>query len=988
MLFFLPLILHASAAVAQVDPAHCRYALGMEDGRIGDGDISASSQWHQTTGAQYARLNRDDGDGAWCPEGRPETSRAQFLQVDLRALTFLTVVATQGRYARNGIEFARAYSLNYSRDGVVWRSWRNRLGSAVMEGNKNAYAPVINDLHPPVVTRWVRLIPLTELSTVCMRVELYGCPWEDGLIWYSAPEGQLMAQPGFPTAILNDSTYDGALQKRRLWGGLGQLTDGVVGLDDFLLTRQYPAWPGYDYLGWKNVSSGADQSVEMDFVFDRQRNFTSMKVHSNNMFSRGVKIFSAVSCRFRARLSSPWEAEAVVFRTVLDDRNPSARYVTVPLKRRSAVAIRCRFAFADAWMMFSEVSFQSDDASTSATPPPVNDSGALPSAAGTTPVSADPAAGGGGGGDAPVLIGCLVTIILLLVIIIFLILWCQYVCKVLEKGPREIPGEEVTARLSSCGDTVVLQTPPVPPRTGGPARPDPHYERVFLLDPEYQNAESLRQQLPELSQSAEASGEPDVRPRARKARAFALSRRISSCALPPRGEAPGKKARREASFGGGERSAGHPMSDADVKAECSVFGKDVASSFSFSSPPSLSFPLQSPNAESPSHELRLWRPEVARFASLMFFGRAAACGGGYAEPDVTQCTPHQSFHSHAPHYAETEVVRLQGVTGSNMYAVPALTVDSLTRKDISAAEFPRQRLIFGEKLGEGQFGEVYLCEARGLLAFLGEEVQGEGGGGEGGGALVAVKRLRHDATGQARNDFLKEIKIMSRLNHGNIIRLLCVCVTSDPLCMVTEYMENGDLNMFLSQREMESTLTHANNIPSVSLADLLHMSVQISSGMRYLASLNFVHRDLATRNCLLDRRLTIKIADFGMSRNLYSGDYYRIRGRAVLPIRWMAWESILLGKFTTSSDVWAFGVTLWEIFTLCKEQPYSLLTDQQVIANTGEFFRNQGRQVFLYAPPLCPPSLFELMMRCWRRDIPDRPSFEGLHRALGPHVQS
>ncbi len=79
-----------------------------------------------------------------------------------------------------------------------------------------------------------------------------------------------------------------------------------------------------------------------------------------------------------------------------------------------------------------------------------------------------------------------------------------------------------------------------------------------------------------------------------------------------------------------------------------------------------------------------------------------------------------------------------------------------------------------------------------------------------------------------------------------------------------------------------------------SVADLLHMSVQISSGMKYLASLNFVHRDLATRNCLLDRHLTIKISDFGMSRNLYSSDYYRIQGRAVLPIRWMAWESILL----------------------------------------------------------------------------------------------
>ncbi|KAI4819934.1 hypothetical protein KUCAC02_027935, partial [Chaenocephalus aceratus] len=783
---------------------HCRYALGMEDGRITDHDITASSQWYETTGPQYARMNREEGDGAWCPEDNP--SDPQYLQVDLGKLTFLTVVGTQGRYARySGNEFARAYRLNYSRDGLLWKSWRNRLGNMVMEGNKNAYTSLINDLHPPIITRYVRLIPVPKLSTtVCMRVELYGCLWEDGLISYSAPEGQLMMPPGYSIASLNDSTYDGAHERRRLLGGLGQLTDGVIGLDDFLLTRQYHVWPGYDYLGWRNNSLGSQGFVEMEFVFDRKRNFTSMKVHSNNMFRRGVKIFSSVSCWFKPRLIVDWEAEPVSFKTVLDDRNPSARYVTVPLNRRAAKFLRCRFYFADFWMMFSEISFQSEDTILPtlipivSTVPPIKKESTMSTPSVMTGSTSDP----GRGGHAPT----------------------------------------------------------------GPANTDPHYERVFLLDPQYQNPAVLRNKLPELSQSAEAS----------------------------------------------------------------------------------------------------------------------ACGGGYAEPDVTQCTPHQCFHSNAPHYAETDIVRLQGVTGSNMYAVPALTVDSLTRKDISAAEFPRQQLIFREKLGEGQFGEVHLCEAEGLPEFLGEGSPLPDRDGRS--VLVAVKQLRADATSQARNDFLKEIKIMSRLNDPNIIRLLCVCVSSDPLCMVTEYMENGDLNIFLSQREIESTLTHANNIPSVSLSDLLHMSVQISSGMKYLASLNFVHRDLATRNCLLDRRLTIKISDFGMSRNLYSSDYYRIQGRAVLPIRWMAWESILLGKFTTASDVWAFGVTLWEIFTLCKEQPYSLLSDEQVIENTGEFFRNQGRQIFLYGPPLCPPSLFELMMCCWSRDIPDRPTFEGLYQALKPHV--
>ncbi|KAK1892001.1 Discoidin domain containing receptor 2 [Dissostichus eleginoides] len=783
--------------------AHCRYALGMEDGRITDHDITASSQWYETTGPQYARMNREEGDGAWCPEDNP--SDPQYLQVDLGKLTFLTVVGTQGRYARySGNEFARAYRLNYSRDGLLWKSWRNRLGNMVMEGNKNAYTSLINDLHPPIITRYVRLIPVPKLSTtVCMRVELYGCLWEDGLISYSAPEGQLMMPPGYPIASLNDSTYDGAHERRRLLGGLGQLTDGVIGLDDFLLTRQYHVWPGYDYLGWRNDSLGSQGFVEMEFVFDRKRNFTSMKVvHSNNMFRRGVKIFSSVSCLFKPRLIADWEAEPVSFKTVLDDRNPSARYVTVPLNRRAAKFLRCRFYFADFWMMFSEISFQSEDTILPtlipivSTVPPIKKDSTM-----STP-----------------------------------------------SAPRRILDEEVTVRLSSCSDTIILQTPPVPPRSGhaptGPANTDPHYERVFLLDPQYQNPAVLRNKLPELSQSAEAS-------------ALLL---------------------------------GNPLYDLLLLTSCH-----------------------------------------------MTSGWLRACGGGYAEPDVTQCTPHQCFHSNAPHYAETDIVRLQGVTGSNMYAVPALTVDSLTRKDISAAEFPRQQLIFREKLGEGQFGEVHLCEAEGLPEFLGEGSPLPDRDGHS--VLVAVKQLRADATSQARNDFLKEIKIMSRLNDPNIIRLLCVCVSSDPLCMVTEYMENGDLNMFLSQREIESTLTHANNIPSVSLSDLLHIS-----------------------------------------------DYYRIQGRAVLPIRWMAWESILLGKFTTASDVWAFGVTLWEIFTLCKEQPYSLLSDEQVIENTGEFFRNQGRQIFLYGPPLCPPSLFELMMCCWSRDIPDRPTFEGLYQALKPHV--
>uniref|UniRef100_H9GE80 Discoidin domain-containing receptor 2 n=1 Tax=Anolis carolinensis TaxID=28377 RepID=H9GE80_ANOCA len=779
------------------------------------------------------RLLRDEGD---------EGPSAQFLQVDLHKLHFITLVGTQGRHARaTGKEFARAYRIDYSRNGERWLSWKDRQNRQVIQGNIDTYDVVLKDLRPPIIARYIRVIPVTEQPmTVCMRVELYGCVWSDGLEAYSMPEGEVMAAPGHPIVYLNDSTYDGFQERRSLHGGLGQLTDGILGLDDFTKSHQYRVWPGYDYVGWRN-NSFRNGAVGLEFQFDRQRNFTFMKVHCNNMFSKGVKIFERVECFFKPQLFAEWETESVGADTVLDDKNPSARFVTVPLGHRVGKAILCQFYFADTWMMISEVSFQSGKGLTDCCP-----TFAICNSPWTEPnfkTFQTPQASA----------GCPVSIILDLLAIIVAILWRQYAQKRLETAPRRILEEDATVRLSFYssrmvgGQTQIHQT-------------NPTYERVFPLDLEYHQPITLLQKLPELSQSAEDS----------------------------------------------------------------------------------------------------------------------ACSGDYAEPDLTKCTPHQGFQNNVPHYAETDIVSLQGVTGNNTYAVPAITVDSLTKKDISVAEFPRQQLRLKEKLGEGQFGEVHLCEADGLLEFLGRSSSDASSRP----VLVAVKMLRANVTKTARNDFLKEIKIMSRLKDPNIIRLLGVCVRDDPLCMITEYMENGDLHQFLLQRQSRSTFTLSNNIPCVSCLHLLLMATQIASGMKYLASLNFVHRDLATRNCLVGNNYTIKIADFGMSRNLYSGDYYRIQGRAVLPIRWMAWESILLGKFTTASDAWAFGVTLWEMFTLCKEQPYSWLSDEQVIENTGEFFRDQGRQAYLSQPPLCPNLVFSLMMKCWSRDIKDRPAFEAIHLFL------
>ncbi|XP_027710453.1 epithelial discoidin domain-containing receptor 1 isoform X2 [Vombatus ursinus] len=842
------------------DPAKCRYALGMQDRTIPDSDISASSSWSDSTAARHSRLESSDGDGAWCPAGPVFPMESEYLQVDLRQLHLVALVGTQGRHAGGlGKEFSPSYRLRYSRDGQRWMDWKDRWGQEVISGNEDTGGVVLKDLGPPMVARLVRFYPRADrVMSVCLRVELYGCLWRDGLLSYTAPVGQTMYLP--ETVHLNDSTYDGHTVGGLQYGGLGQLADGVVGLDDFRQSRELRVWPGYDYVGWNNNSFPSGY-VEMEFEFDRLRVFQTMRVHCNNMHTLGARLPGGVECRFKRSPATAWEGEPIYQALGGSLGDPRARSVVVSLGGRVGRFLQCRFRFTGSWLLFSEISFLSNVVNESSpalggTRPPApwwppgpvstNFSSLELEPRGQQPVAKAE------GSPTAILIGCLVAIILLLLLIIAFMLWRQHWRRLLGKAERRVSEEELTVHLSVPGDTVLINNRP------GPREPPPYQE-----------------------------------PR-------------------PRGNPP------------------HPVPTA-------------------------------PNG--------------------------SACHGDYMEPEKP-CAPllPPPSQSSVPHYAEADIVTLQGVTGGNTYAVPALPPGA-TGDGPPRGDFPRSRLRFKEKLGEGQFGEVHLCEVESPQDLLNLEFPLNVRKGRP--LLVAVKILRPDATKNARNDFLKEVKIMSRLKDPNIIRLLGVCVQDDPLCMITDYMENGDLNQFLSAHRLEDKAVDgspgdggATQGPTISYAMLLHVAAQIASGMRYLATLNFVHRDLATRNCLVGEHFTIKIADFGMSRNLYAGDYYRVQGRAVLPIRWMAWECILMGKFTTASDVWAFGVTLWEVLMLCRAQPFGQLTDEQVIENAGEFFRDQGRQVYLARPDACPLGLYELMLQCWSREPEERPPFPQLHQYL------
>ena len=277
------------------------------------------------------------------------------------------------------------------------------------------------------------------------------------------------------------------------------------------------------------------------------------------------------------------------------------------------------------------------------------------------------------------------------------------------------------------------------------------------------------------------------------------------------------------------------------------------------------------------------------------------------------------------------------------------------------------------ELGMGQFGKVILAETVGLsaknlrLSELDDDKSKS--------TLVAVKKLKSDAPNVTREAFEKEVNFMSRLTDRNVIRILGVCYEDTPFIMM-EYMEKGDLNQYLQKFKTLST-TDSEPQGQITTRTLVHIATQIANAMKYLASHNYVHRDLATRNCLVGPNYLVKISDFGMSKSLYGSHYYRIHGRFALPVRWMSYECFY-GKFSQKSDVWAFGVTTWEIFSLAKEQPYNDMSDKQLIEDA---LKGKNR-ILLARPDKCPLEVYMIMQKCWVHNSKQRATFEELFQLL------
>uniref|UniRef100_A0A671YRE0 receptor protein-tyrosine kinase n=1 Tax=Sparus aurata TaxID=8175 RepID=A0A671YRE0_SPAAU len=265
----------------------------------------------------------------------------------------------------------------------------------------------------------------------------------------------------------------------------------------------------------------------------------------------------------------------------------------------------------------------------------------------------------------------------------------------------------------------------------------------------------------------------------------------------------------------------------------------------------------------------------------------------------------------------------------------------------------RSLLYVGKILGEGEFGSV---------------VEGHLRQPDGTSEKVAVKTMKCELS-----EFLNEAACMKDFNHPNVIKLLGVCLEGGtghfPKPMVIlPFMKYGDLHSFLLRSRLgESPLF----LPTQTL---LKFMVDIALGMEYLSGRNFLHRDLAARNCMLRDDMTVCVADFGLSKKIYSGDYYRQGRIAKMPVKWIAVESLADRVFTVKSDVWAFGVTMWEIATRGMT-PYPGVQNHEIYD-----YLLEGQR--LKQPTDCLDELYEIMYSCWRADPLDRPFFPQLREML------
>ncbi|XP_075697839.1 proto-oncogene tyrosine-protein kinase receptor Ret [Rhinoderma darwinii] len=300
-----------------------------------------------------------------------------------------------------------------------------------------------------------------------------------------------------------------------------------------------------------------------------------------------------------------------------------------------------------------------------------------------------------------------------------------------------------------------------------------------------------------------------------------------------------------------------------------------------------------------------------------------------------------------------------------------VSVDTFKIPEDPKWEFPRKNLVLGKTLGEGEFGKVVKATAFRLK-------------GKAGYTTVAVKMLKESASQSELRDLLSEFNLLKQVNHPHVIKLYGACTQDGPLYLIVEYAKYGSLRSFLREsRKVGPSAGDSNRNSSyldnpderaLTMGDLISFAWQISRGMQYLAEMKLVHRDLAARNVLVAEGRKMKISDFGLSRDVYEEDSYVKRSKGRIPVKWMAIESLFDHIYTTQSDVWSFGVLLWEIVTL-GGNPYPGIAPERLFNLLKTGYRMEK-------PENCSDEMYNLMLKCWKQEQDKRSTFGEISKEL------
>ncbi|KAM5163100.1 tyrosine-protein kinase FRK [Mantella aurantiaca] len=319
-------------------------------------------------------------------------------------------------------------------------------------------------------------------------------------------------------------------------------------------------------------------------------------------------------------------------------------------------------------------------------------------------------------------------------------------------------------------------------------------------------------------------------------------------------------------------------------------------------------------------------------------------GGFYVSPRKK----FQDFEELVQHYSESDDGLCCRLTSPCKRTEIPLPPD-LCYQTADHWEIDRNSLKFLKKLGQGQFGEVW----EGLWNST---------------MSVAIKTLKPGS--MKPEDFLREAQLMKTLRHPRLIQLYAVCSLEEPMYIITELMRHGSLLSYLKN----------DNGSMIGVPQQVDMAAQVASGMAYLEIQNFIHRDLAARNVLVGENSVYKVADFGLARVFEDDDVYMSKNDTKLPLKWTAPEAIRYNKFTVKSDVWSFGILMFEIVTYGK-MPYPGWNGRQALEQLEQGYR-------IPRPFNCPPELYNIMLECWNAKSENRPTFETLQWRLEDFFES